>query len=204
KTLMEMGHGDEIVLADGNFPGASHTNNLIRCDGLMVPELLQDILKLFPLDVYVDSPVTLMEVTPGDPQPEIWDTYKKILDKSDETNTRIEYENRFSFYDRSKKAYAIVTTSEKSLYANVILKKALFNKERSVSMSGEVILEMQDIKKSFGVVRALKGANFKLKKGEVHALMGENGAGKSTMLKVLIGIYQIDAGKITFDGNEVI
>lgn len=125
KTLMEMGHGDEIVLADGNFPGASHTNNLIRCDGLMVPELLQDILKLFPLDVYVDSPVTLMEVTPGDPQPEIWDTYKKILDKSDETNTRIEYENRFSFYDRSKKAYAIVTTSEKSLYANVILKKGV-------------------------------------------------------------------------------
>lgn len=125
KTLMEMGHGDEIVLADGNFPGASHTNNLIRCDGLMVPELLQDILKLFPLDVYVDSPVTLMEVTPGDPQPEIWDTYKKILDKSDEKNTRIEYENRFSFYDRSKKAYAIVTTSEKSLYANVILKKGV-------------------------------------------------------------------------------
>jgi len=125
KTLMEMGHGDEIVLADGNFPGASHTNNLIRCDGLMVPELLQDILKLFPLDVYVDSPVTLMEVTPGDPQPEIWDTYKKVLDKSDEKNTRIEYENRFSFYDRSKKAYAIVTTSEKSLYANVILKKGV-------------------------------------------------------------------------------
>ena len=125
KTLMEMGHGDEIVLADGNFPGASHTNNLIRCDGLMVPELLQDILKLFPLDVYVDSPVTLMEVTPSDPRPEIWDTYKKILDKSDEKNTRIEYENRFSFYDRSKKAYAIVTTSEKSLYANVILKKGV-------------------------------------------------------------------------------
>lgn len=125
KTLMEMGHGDEIVLADGNFPGASHTNNLIRCDGLMVPELLQDILKLFPLDVYVDSPVTLMEVTPSDPRPEIWDTYKKILDKSDEKNTRIEYENRFSFYDCSKKAYAIVTTSEKSLYANVILKKGV-------------------------------------------------------------------------------
>src|SRR5699024_4905392 len=108
KTLLEMGHGDAIVLEDGNFPGASHTNNLIRWDGLMVPELLQDMLKLFPLDVYVDSPVTLMEVTPGDPQTEIWDTYKKILDKSDETNTRIEYENRFSFYDRSKKAYAIV------------------------------------------------------------------------------------------------
>src|SRR5699024_11399656 len=99
------------------FAGASHMNNILLCGGLMVPVLFQDILMLFPLGVYVDRPVTLMEVTPGYPQPEIWDTYKKILDKSDETNTRIEYENRFSFYDRSKKAYAIVTTSEKSLYA---------------------------------------------------------------------------------------
>src|SRR5699024_5454898 len=82
-------------------------------DGLMVPELLQDILELFPLDVYVDSPVTLMEVAPGDPQPEIWETYKEILDKSGEKNTRMEYEDRFSFYDRSKKAHAIVTTREK-------------------------------------------------------------------------------------------
>src|SRR5699024_12006521 len=60
------------------------------------------------------------------------------------------------------------------------------------------------IKKSFGVVRALKGANFELKKGAVHALRGENGAGKSTMIKVSTGIYQIDAGKITCEGNEVI
>lgn len=125
KTLMEMGHGDEMVIADGNFPGASHTNNLIRGDGLMVPELLQDILELFPLDAYVDSPVALMEVTQGDPQPEIWDTYKEILKNSAEKHTNIEFEDRFSFYERSKKAYAIVTTSERSLYANIILKKGV-------------------------------------------------------------------------------
>lgn len=71
-------------------------------------------------------------------------------------------------------------------------------------MSSDIILEMADIEKSFGVVKALKGANFELKKGEVHALMGENGAGKSTMIKVLTGIYQIDSGKIIFNGNDVL
>lgn len=71
-------------------------------------------------------------------------------------------------------------------------------------MHNEVILEMTAIKKSFGVVKALKGVNFELRKGEVHALMGENGAGKSTMIKVLTGIYEIDGGTIAYDGKEVV
>src|SRR6478672_7827231 len=92
KVLMEMGHGDEIVIGDGNFPGASHTKNLVRCDGLMVPELLESILKLFPLDTYTACPVSLMEVVKGDSHtPEIWDTYKGILIESGEENTKIEY-----------------------------------------------------------------------------------------------------------------
>ena len=74
KILMEMGHGDEIVLADGNFPAASVAQRLVRCDGHGVPELLEAILKLFPLDVYVDRPVGLMSVVPGDKtKPTIWE-----------------------------------------------------------------------------------------------------------------------------------
>ena len=65
KVLMEMGHGDEIVLADGNFPSASHAQRLIRCDGHGVPELLTAIMQFFPLDTYVDNPVSLMAVVPG-------------------------------------------------------------------------------------------------------------------------------------------
>lgn len=65
KILMEMGHSDEIVIADGNFPAASHARRLVRCDGHGIPELLEAILPLFPLDVYVDRPVSLMAVTPG-------------------------------------------------------------------------------------------------------------------------------------------
>jgi len=126
KILMEMGHGDEIILADGNFPGASHTNNLVRCDGLKIPELLQAILHLFPLDTYVDEAVALMKVAEGDDyEPVIWDTYKEILQSSEVENSNVEYIERFNFYERSKQAYAIVTTSEQSLYANMILKKGV-------------------------------------------------------------------------------
>ncbi len=68
-TLCEMGHGDCIVLGDGNFPSASvgKEAKVIRADGHGVPDLLAAILPLFPLDTYVDHPVTLMQVTPGDP-----------------------------------------------------------------------------------------------------------------------------------------
>lgn len=65
KILMEMGHSDEIVLADGNFPAASHAQRLVRCDGHGIPELLDAILPLFPLDVYVDRPVALMASCPA-------------------------------------------------------------------------------------------------------------------------------------------
>ena len=66
KILMEMGHGDEIVLADGNFPAASIAQRLVRADGHGVPELLEAVLTLFPLDPYSEKPVALMQVVPGD------------------------------------------------------------------------------------------------------------------------------------------
>ncbi len=126
KTLMEMGHGDEIVLADGNFPAASVAQRLVRCDGHGVPELLEAVLKLFPLDVYVDRPVALMSVVPGDKtKPTIWEQYRTIVKASGEKFADFEFVERFAFYERAKKAYAVVATSEKALYANVILKKGV-------------------------------------------------------------------------------
>ena len=119
-----MGHGDEIVIADGNFPSASCAQRLVRADGLDVPPLLDDILTLFPLDTYVDQPVTLMEVVPGDPVPTIWDTYRQIIAKHD-PQAKIANIDRFAFYDRAKNAYAVIATSEGALYANVILGKGV-------------------------------------------------------------------------------
>ena len=126
KVLMEMGHGDEIVLGDGNFPAASYARRLIRCDGHGIPELLDAILKFLPLDIYVDKPVALMELVPGDDyDPVIWDKYKDIVGNYSPEHTDFEQIERFDFYDRAKKAYAIVATGEQALYANIILKKGV-------------------------------------------------------------------------------
>lgn len=129
KVLCEMGHSDQIVLSDGNFPAESIGKDciVIRCDGHGVPELLDAMLNVFPLDTYVDKSVSLMEVMPGDTvETPIWDTYKEIIAKHDnrgaDTVGTIE---RFKFYDEAKKAYAIVATGEKALYANVILQKGV-------------------------------------------------------------------------------
>jgi len=126
KTLMEMGHGDEIVLADANFPAASHAQRLVRCDGHGIPELLEAILQLFPLDQYVEKPVALMQVVPGDPaETSIWEKYGTITLHHTGLKEPFEEVERFSFYDRAKKAYAIVATGESALYANLILKKGV-------------------------------------------------------------------------------
>jgi len=125
-VLMEMGHGDEIVLADGNFPAASIAQRLVRCDGHGVCSLLESVLKLFPLDIYVPKPVALMSVVEGDStKPTIWQEYKNIIAASGEKFTDFDFVERFNFYERAKKAYAVVATSEKALYANIILKKGV-------------------------------------------------------------------------------
>lgn len=129
KVLCEMGHSDTIVIADGNFPAESMGKDciVIRCDGHGGAELLDAILQLFPLDTYVEKPVSLMEVVPGDNvETPIWDEYKEIISRYDgrgaDTVTNIE---RFAFYEKAKKAYAIIATGESALYANVILQKGV-------------------------------------------------------------------------------
>jgi L-fucose mutarotase len=126
KVLMEMGHGDEIVLADGNFPAASHAQRLIRCDGVGAPPLLDAVLTLFPLDTFVKHPAALMAVVSGDHYaPEIWPVYKKIVQKHEPRFADFEMMERHAFYERAKKAHAIAATGEAARYANVILKKGL-------------------------------------------------------------------------------
>ena len=129
KVLCEMGHSDRLVISDGNFPAESMGKDaiVIRCDGHGVPELLEAILKVFPLDTYVEKPVNLMEVMPGDDvETPIWDTYTEIISRYDtrggEAVGNIE---RFQFYEEAKKAYAIIATGESALYANVMLQKGV-------------------------------------------------------------------------------
>ena len=129
KVLCEMGHSDRLVISDGNFPAESMGKNaiVIRCDGHGVPEILDAILKVFPLDTYVEKPVNLMEVMPGDTvETPIWDTYEEIVAKHDERGgAAIGHIERFAFYDEAKTAYAIIATSEKALYTNIMLQKGV-------------------------------------------------------------------------------
>ena len=128
KVLAEMGHGDEIVLADGNFPAESMGKDavVIRADGHSVPEILDAVLQLIPLDQYVKEPAALMEVVPGDNvKPVIWEEYRSLLNKHGENPQAVEMMERFAFYERAKKAYAIVATGETAIYANILLKKGV-------------------------------------------------------------------------------
>ena len=129
KTLCEMGHSDRLVIADGNFPSESMGKDaiVIRCDGHGVPELLDAILTVFPLDTYVEKPVNLMQVVESDNvETPIWDTYNQIVSKHDQRGTdAIGTIERFAFYEQSKSCYCIIATGEKSMYANVMLQKGV-------------------------------------------------------------------------------
>lgn len=125
KVLDEMGHGDEIVLADANFPSASMGKRVIRANGIGTVALLDAILRLFPLDQYDESHFVLMQVVPSDPvKTPIWDEYRTVLRKY-EPNAQIQTVERFAYYERAKAAYCILATGEKAQYANIILKKGV-------------------------------------------------------------------------------
>lgn len=124
KVLCEMGHGDEIVIGDANFPSCSMNARVIRADGIKGTDLLDAILKVIPLDTYSESNLMLMQTTNGDPTPTIWAEYNKIAHENDD-NVRVELIERFAFYERAKKAYAVIASGEEAIYANIIIKKGV-------------------------------------------------------------------------------
>jgi L-fucose mutarotase len=125
KTLAEMGHGDELVLADAHFPGHSLGRRVLRADGLSVATLLDGILPLFELDSYAD-PLVMMEAVPGDAlDPAVEAQYLEVIRRhvpGARPPARIE---RFSFYERARGAFAVVMTGETRKYGNLILKKGV-------------------------------------------------------------------------------
>jgi L-fucose mutarotase len=128
-AIYRMGHGDEILLADAHFPGDSFGQRVIRADGLGIPELLEAILPLFPLDPYVDASLLMMAAVPGDAlDPNVEDCYRKAIGLAGvDAKLPIERIERFAFYERVKSNYAVVMTGEMAKYGNLILKKGLAN-----------------------------------------------------------------------------
>ncbi|MBR2337282.1 MAG: fucose isomerase [Clostridia bacterium] len=127
KILCEMGHGDEIVIADANFPSANYGQRLVRADGISGTAMLDAVLSVLPLDTYSDPNFILMQLVPSDVgkvNPVIWKEYEEIANKHDK-NLRLSNQERFDFYERAKKAYCVIATGEKAIYANVIIKKGV-------------------------------------------------------------------------------
>ena len=124
KILCEMGHGDEIVIADGNFPSASNGKRVVRADGIGGVEMLKAVLSLIPLDTYAHENFLLMQTTQGDPTPTIWADYFQVANEMDD-NLRVGNLERFAFYERARNAYAVIATGESQIYANIIIKKGV-------------------------------------------------------------------------------
>ena len=126
QVLMRMGHGDNLVLADGNFPAETHAKQLVRADGHGMATILDAVLRFLPVDTFVDAPVLVMQpVEPNAPEPPIWSQFRRILEKHEGRAVPLQTVERFQFYDLAKQAFTIVSTGETTIYANIILKKGV-------------------------------------------------------------------------------
>ena len=122
KILAQMGHGDEIVIADAHFPSYSINSNVVRVDKASSPEIMAAVVKLIELDQYVEKPVVMMAPVPGDTlDPDVEKRYRAALSY----DGKIEQVERYAFYERAKKAYAVVLTGETAKYGNIIIKKGV-------------------------------------------------------------------------------
>ena len=125
KVLAEMGHGDEIILADAHFPGHSFNDQVLRTDGVKITTLLDGILPLFELDSY-DDPLIMMKAVEGDSlDPSVESSYRDEIQKHVSDAPEVIRIGRFEFYERAKKAAAVVMTGETAKYGNIILKKGV-------------------------------------------------------------------------------
>ena len=132
KVLCEMGHSDRLVISDGNFPAETMGKDaiVVRMDGHGVPEILDAILQVFPLDTYVEKPVNLMELMDCDKgviETPIWDEYKNIVKKYDDRGAdAFEEINKWKFYDQTReKSTCVIMSTETAIYANIILRKGV-------------------------------------------------------------------------------
>ncbi len=124
KALCDMGHGDELVIADTNFPAQSCNQRVIRVPGISGTDLLKAILEVFPLDTYVPSPAILMDLTVSDkakrmPTPAVWKEYEDLL------KIKPELIERNEFYERTRKAFVVIQCGEERQYGNLILVKGI-------------------------------------------------------------------------------
>lgn len=129
-TLASMGHGDEIVIVDANYPGDSCTDKLMRLDGISATETLRAVLSIMPLDTFVPDPAITMQVVGApDEVPPIVAEFQDIINETADNPAEIASLERFAFYEYAKKTYAIIQTGELRFFGNIILKKGVIPPE---------------------------------------------------------------------------
>lgn len=122
-VLMNMGHGDEIVFSDANFPAASHAQRLVHCNGHPLAGVLQSVLALMPLDYAVDfSAILMMPPASVKLMPEIWEDFAALFATQKDGNKPFLKLEKPEFYERARRAYAVVSTGEQRLFSNIIVR----------------------------------------------------------------------------------
>lgn len=130
KILSEMGHDDEIVIADAHFPAESIGKRVIQYPCISAPEMVEAILHVFPLDSYVEEPIKVMSIVQSDldkgmKRPRMWDEVLEAAQELEDFDVRLGEYERFEFYEHSKDAYAIIQTGEERQYGNFMLRKGV-------------------------------------------------------------------------------
>ncbi len=124
--LYSMGHGDDLVIVDANFPAASHAKRIYRAVNTDTSNMLNIVLRFINIDTFVDNPIGMMALAEGDNyQPEAWESFMRIIDGKKTRNKQVEFLSREAFYSRTKDAYAVIATSDMRRYANIIIKKGI-------------------------------------------------------------------------------
>jgi len=126
--LMEMGHGDDLILCDRNYPASKYGSRVIRCDSLSIPTLLDEILRLIPIDYITDYTVTSM-CPPPDVIPPIWVEYEKIIKARVLPEAKLAPIPRQEFYERGKQTYVSIKTGEVAKFANIIIRKGVYQED---------------------------------------------------------------------------
>ena len=129
-TLRAMGHGDDIVIADANFPAETMARKLIRMEGATGPRMLEAVLSVLPIDDFVPDPALRIEVVgDADAEPEVCREYREILARAEHGRVQLGKIDRFAFYERARQAFAVIATGEPRLYGCVLLKKGVIRPE---------------------------------------------------------------------------
>jgi L-fucose mutarotase len=125
-VLASMGHGDDLALVDANFPALSTARRLVRLDGADLPDALAACLQLLPLDTFVENPVVgMQQVHAPNELPEVQQLCQGVIDKAEGRHVPLLGIERNAFYARAKEAFAVVVTSERRLYGDIIVKKGV-------------------------------------------------------------------------------